>query len=166
MRPGPRASYGNPPGLQTAHTRRAQPGRNTGPRHLPLQVRAAPPAATGHFHRDRLFQPGTSRLAAPQPKPAPQPVPRAALGLRSRFPVPPPPGQPPPAIAAEGTTPPPDAPAPPFPAAPGPEAGRRAPRAHRAPAPGDAKWLRGRAGRRGTPIPHPAHRMASSSWSR
>lgn len=154
---------------------RAADGTHT-PRPTGAQHRASPPSPPGERRSTCRHRPFPSRSFVParhQParRPSAQagPAARPPRSPRPPFPLsrpPPPPGQPPPAIAAEGTTPPPDAPAPPFPAAPGPEAGRRAPRAHRAPAPGDAKWLRGRAGRRGTPIPHPAHRMASSSWSR
>lgn len=153
MRPRPRGPV--PPQGCGPHARRAQAGRNTGPRHLPVQVSAAPAAPEQPPAISTVFWPGfvpSRHQPAHRPsaalQAAPPPVLRAASGPRSRSP---PPGQPPPAISAEGTAPPPDAPARRFPAVPGPEAGRRVPGTHRAPAPGDAKWLRGRTGRRGTP---------------
>lgn len=168
MRPRPRGPV--PPQGCGPHARRAQAGRNTGPRHLPVQVSAAPAAPEQPPAISTVFWPGfvpSRHQPAHRPsaalQAAPPPVLRAALGPRSRSP-------PTRAAAARhlrrGHGAAARRPRSSLPRGARPRGGTPGPRDAPRPCAGRRKMAAGQNGAPRHPIPHPAHRMASSSWSR
>lgn len=156
-------------GLRTARTPRPTGVQHrASPPSLPGERRSSrPEAVTGRFHRDRAgFVPARHQPAHRPSAPlqaAPRPVHRAALGPRSSSP---PTG----AAAARHLRRGHDAaarhPRSSLPRGARPRGGTPGPRDASRPCAGRRKMAAGQNGAPRHPIPHPAHRMASSSWSR